>query len=109
MTSVAAQTDPRTAGGGVATTGIPVTVAHDYFTQRGGAERVAAALINSLHPDRVITAVHSPSTTFEIDSDTRVETTFLQLVRRFRRDPRRALPAIPFAWRLVPKVEEGVV
>src|SRR3954451_18137471 len=98
MSSIAAQTGSRVASGGLAMAAIPITVAHDYFTQRGGAERVAAALINALHPDRVITAVHSPSRTFEIDSATRIETTFLQRIRQFRQDPRRALPAIPFAW-----------
>jgi glycosyltransferase involved in cell wall biosynthesis len=88
---------------------IPVTIAHDYFTQRGGAERVAAALINQLRPDRVVTAVHSPERTFGIDAGLAVETTLLQRVSAFRRDPRLALPLIPFAWRLARPVTEGVV
>lgn len=110
MSSVAtAHTRPSRPGGDLGRVSVPVTVAHDYFTQRGGAERVAAVLIEAMQPIRVITAVHSPQSTFAIDTTARVETTFLQRVHRFRVDPRLALPAIPLAWWLVPRVEEGIV
>jgi glycosyltransferase involved in cell wall biosynthesis len=86
----------------------PLTVAHDYFTQRGGAERVAAAIIGALQPDRVVTAVSDPDRTFPLDVEY-VETTMLQRWAAFRADPRRALPLLPLAWNLVPPVTSGVV
>lgn len=87
----------------------PITIAHDYFTQRGGAERVAAALIEAMHPDRVVTALHSPARTFGFGAKQSVETSFLQHIKMFRLDPRRALPAFPAAWRFLKPVREGVV
>lgn len=87
----------------------PITVAHDYFTQRGGAERVAAAIIDAIAPDRVVTALHSPARTFPLRSPERLETSFLQRIRPLRRDPRRALPALPAAWRFLRPVREGVL
>ncbi len=88
---------------------VPVTVAHDYFTQRGGAERVAVALIDAMRPTRVVTALHEPAKTFPIPSREPVETTFLQWVSAFRRDPRRALLVLPAAWRSISPIREGVV
>ncbi|MDH2443038.1 glycosyltransferase [Amnibacterium sp. CER49] len=86
----------------------PLTIAHDYFTQRGGAERVAAALIDALLPDRVVTAVVTPEHTFPLPAG-QVETTMLQQSELFRSDPRRALPLFPLAWSRVPPVTAGVV
>lgn len=91
--------------------GLPasVTVAHDYLTQRGGAERVATTLVDAWGLGRIVTAVHSPRTTFAFDRRTRVETTMLQHFSAFRRDPRLALVILPFAWRSLPPVSEGIV
>ena len=86
----------------------PLTIAHDYFTQRGGAERVAAAMIRALEPDRVVTAVSDPDRTFPLGTEP-IETTMLQRWAAFRADPRRALPLLPLAWNLVPPVTSGVV
>lgn len=91
-----------------ALTGLPITVAHDYFTQLGGAERVAATLVERLRPQRVVTAVWEPSQTFEL-ADSAPETSFLQRFEWARRDPRPALPLLPMAWRLIRPVSEGVV
>src|SRR4051794_40415422 len=80
---------------------LPITVAHDYFTQLGGAERVAATLIARLRPHRVVTAVWEPRQTFALLADVAPETSFLQYFRWARRDPRPALPILPLAWRMV--------
>lgn len=86
-----------------------ITIAHDYFTQRGGAERVAAALISALNPSRVVTAVFSTDSTFPLDTPVKIETTFLQHLRPARRDPRHFLFALPLAWHLLRPVKAGVV
>lgn len=88
---------------------VKITVAHDYFTQRGGAERVAATLISGLQPDRVLTAVLDAPRTFPLPAQVRVETSILQRISIFRHDPRRALPAFPLAWWLLRPVDDGVV
>ncbi|MCU1473901.1 glycosyltransferase [Amnibacterium sp.] len=87
----------------------PITVAHDYFTQRGGAERVACALVDSLDPERVVTALHEADATFAFARRHEVETTILQPFRRLRSDPRLAFLALPFAWRLLAPVTRGTV
>ncbi|MGN6408291.1 MAG: glycosyltransferase [Curtobacterium sp.] len=83
-----------------------VTVAHDYFTQRGGAERVAASLITALRPDEVVTAVVEQGASFPLPIAGR--TSFLQHLPPLRRDPRLALPLLPLAWRLL-RVARGDV
>lgn len=86
----------------------PLTIAHDYFTQRGGAERVASSLIEVLHPERIVTSTHVPERTFPLPAAA-VETSFLQAIPGLRRDPRWALLLLPLAWRSVPPVRSGVV
>lgn len=87
-----------------------VVVAHDYFTQRGGAERVALAIRAALPGDRVLTALHEPAQTFPETRLYDVRTTALQRVGPFRRDPRRALPLLPAAiGRLDPGTADVVV
>ena len=89
--------------------GPTLTFAHDYFTQRGGAERVAAGLIDRLRPNRVIAALHDPIRTYSLPIGTVVETTGLQRVPLFRREPRWALLLLPLVWRRLPVVTEGVL
>lgn len=86
-----------------------ITVAHDYFTQRGGAERVAIALITGMKPERVVTSIYTPESTFDLRPEQKVETTFVQRIAQFRRDPRRAMLALPIAWRLARPVNNGIV
>lgn len=85
-----------------------LTLAHDYFTQRGGAERVAAALAERLSPSQVITALYEPGQTFFID-DSVIKTSPLQRFPFFRRDNRRALPLLALTWALFAPVSEGVL
>jgi glycosyltransferase involved in cell wall biosynthesis len=71
-----------------------VAVVHDYLSQRGGAERVALTIMRAFPQARLITSVYEPSRTFHEFADYAVETTWLNRIPAFRRDPRRALPLI---------------
>jgi glycosyltransferase involved in cell wall biosynthesis len=75
-----------------------VTVAHDYCTQRGGAERVALALLATFSPSTLVTGVHNPAGTFAEFGDYPIRTSALQGCAPFRRDPRLAYPLLAAAW-----------
>jgi len=74
-----------------------IVVAHDYFTQRGGAERVALAIRAALPGRRLFTALHNPAATFREVEQYDVRTSHLQAIPVLRRDPRVALPLLPGA------------
>jgi len=74
-----------------------IVVAHDYFTQRGGAERVALAIRAALPGKRLLTALHNPAATFREVGQYDVRTSHLQAVPGLQRDPRLALPLLPGA------------
>ncbi|RFU21304.1 glycosyltransferase [Geodermatophilus marinus] len=76
-----------------------LALAHDYLTQRGGAERVALALAMEFADAPLYTSVYNPHGTFPEFACVDVRTSFLQSVERFRRDPRAAFPLLPAAWR----------
>jgi glycosyltransferase involved in cell wall biosynthesis len=86
-----------------------VVVAHDYLTQRGGAERVARELAAALHAERFVTSAYDPKRTFDDFAHIEVQCSFLGKVPFLRSDPRRALPILPLIWRLMPPVEAEVV
>lgn len=75
-----------------------VVIAHDYLTQRGGAERTVLALAQAFPGARVLTSVYSPAATFPEFADIEVDTLWLQRVPAFRRDPRLAFPVLARAW-----------
>lgn len=75
----------------------PIAIAHDYLTQRGGAERVVLAL-HRMFPDAPIyTTLYDPETTFPEFADATVVTSPLNRIGLFRRNHRLALPVLPFA------------
>jgi glycosyltransferase involved in cell wall biosynthesis len=89
-----------------------VVVAHDYFTQRGGAERVALALYREFARDTtLVTSVVQPQGTFPEVARLPVRTSWLQRLKWAVRDPRLALPLLPAAWSSlqVPADEADVV
>lgn len=87
-----------------------VTVAHDYCTQRGGAERVALTLLGAFPGSELVTALHEPERTFAEFGQHSVRTSSLQRVAALRRDPRRAFPLLDRAWdRLSVGESEAVV
>lgn len=77
---------------------IDVGVAHDYLTQRGGAERVALYLARGIGKGRLVTAFWEPRQTYPV-GDVRVATSPWNRIRCLRADPRRALPVLPTIWR----------
>ncbi|PVW02154.1 glycosyl transferase family 1 [Microbacterium sp. Gd 4-13] len=86
-----------------------VVVAHDYLTQRGGAERVALELAQQLGASEVVTSAYHPGQTFDGFSDFSVRQSADPLVRLLRKDPRRALPFLARAWDRMPPVDADVV
>lgn len=75
-----------------------VVIAHDYVTQRGGAERTVLGLLAAFPGARLLTSVYNPSTTFPEFQDHDIETLWLDRVPLFRRDPRLAFPWLAKAW-----------
>lgn len=86
-----------------------IVLAHDYLTQRGGAERVALALANELRPAQFVTSVYNPRSTFSEFESTRPSVSFLQRWRFARNDPRVALPFLPIAWSRRKRIDADVV
>ncbi|MDT0166892.1 glycosyltransferase [Actinotalea sp. AC32] len=75
-----------------------LALAHDYLTQRGGAERVALLLTKVFPGAPLYTSVYNPTTTFDGFGDVDIRVSRLQRVAAFRKDPRLALLALPNAW-----------
>jgi len=75
-----------------------VVIAHDYLSQRGGAERVVLSLLRAFPGARVVSSVYAPNQTYAEFQQFDVETSFLNRVPAFRRDPRLALPVLAKAW-----------
>lgn len=78
-------------------TAAQIAIAHDYLTQKGGAERVVLAL-HRMWPDAPIyTTFYDPEGTFPEFRDAHIVTSPLNRVGLLRKDPRRALPLLPLA------------
>jgi glycosyltransferase involved in cell wall biosynthesis len=75
-----------------------VVIAHDYLTQRGGAERVVLALLQAFPDARVVTSVYDPEGTFPEFAEADIETLFLQRIPPLVHEPRRAFPLLPVAF-----------
>lgn len=77
-----------------------MALAHDYLTQRGGAERALLALGRAFPDAPLYTTVHEPSTTYADFGEHELHTTALQRIGPLRRNPRLALPVLaPFVER----------
>lgn len=74
----------------------PLAIAHDYLTQRGGAERVVLALHRQYPDAPIYTLFYEPDATFPEFRDATIITSPLNRVGVLRRDPRKALPLLPF-------------
>ncbi|WP_211357034.1 glycosyltransferase [Nocardioides rubriscoriae] len=74
-----------------------IAIAHDYLTQRGGAERVVLAL-SRIFPDApIFTTLYEPDQTYDEFRGLDIRVSALNQVRLFRRDHRRALPFLAWA------------
>lgn len=69
-----------------------VVIAHDYLTQRGGAERVVLALVEAFPGARVVTSVYAADRTFPEFRNVEIDT--LLPARLFGRDARLAFPVL---------------
>lgn len=74
-----------------------LALAHDYLTQRGGAERVVRAMCD-LFPDATLkTLMYEPSATFASFCEVDVQTSWLNGVGWLRRHYRAAMPILALA------------
>lgn len=78
----------------------PVTLVHDYITQRGGAERVVLALHNAFPRAPIVTALFRPKSSFPEFGAADVRSSLLNRLPALRRNPQLALAVLPLAWSL---------
>lgn len=74
-----------------------VAIAHDYLTQRGGAERVVLAMLRAFPDATVHTTLYDPDGTFPEFRDADIRVSPLNRIGLLRRNHRAALPFLPFA------------
>jgi len=74
-----------------------VAIAHDYLTQRGGAERVVLSMLSAFPDAPLYTLLYEPATTFPEFSTAEVRPSPLNRVAAFRRNHRLALPVLAAA------------
>ena len=74
-----------------------VAIAHDYLTQRGGAERVVLAMSRAFPDAPIHTTLYNPSTTFPEFVDKNIVVSPLNRIGVLRRHHRLALPLLPWA------------
>jgi glycosyltransferase involved in cell wall biosynthesis len=98
----------------VSTPGFPVgrprvAIAHDYLTQRGGAERVVLALHRAFPDATIHTTLYDPAGTYPEFRDARVVVSPINRIGALRRDHRAALPLLPYAVSHLPVDADVVV
>ena len=71
-----------------------VAIAHDYLTQRGGAERVVLSLMKAFPGAPVHTTLYDPEGTYPEFADADIRTSPLNRIGPLRRDHRLALPLL---------------
>lgn len=76
---------------------VRVAIAHDYLTQRGGAERVVLAMSRAFPEAPIYTTFYDPRGTFPEYAHLDVRTSWLNRIRYLRRHHRVALPLFPWA------------
>lgn len=74
-----------------------IAIAHDYLTQRGGAERVVLAMLRTFPDATIYTTLYHPDDTYEEFRTARIVTSPLNRIPIFRRDHRLALALLPHA------------
>lgn len=74
---------------------VRVAIAHDYLTQRGGAERVVLAMARAFPDAPIYTTLYDPLQTFPEFADLDVRPSWLNKIRYLRRHHRSALPFLP--------------
>lgn len=74
-----------------------VAIAHDYLTQRGGAEKVVLSMSKAFPDAPIYTLLYDPEGTYPEFADRDVRVSPLNRVSLFRKHHRAALPVLPFA------------
>ncbi|MBA5845641.1 glycosyltransferase family 4 protein [Gordonia amicalis] len=74
-----------------------VAIAHDYLTQRGGAERVVLSLSRAFPDAPIYTLLYEPDQTYDEFRGKTIITSPVNRVAALRTDHRSALPVLPFA------------
>jgi glycosyltransferase involved in cell wall biosynthesis len=85
-----------------------VALAHDYLTQRGGAERVVLSLLKAFPEAPIYTSLYDPEGTYPEFRGADVRTSPLDRLPFLRRDHRLALPLLARTFSKT-KVEDDVV
>ena len=87
----------------------PVTLAHDYLTQRGGAERVFLSMARAFPDSPLLTTLYEPDRTYQEFAGHEIRVSSLQQVALFRRHFKTALPFYPAAIRSMGPVAARVL
>lgn len=74
-----------------------VAIAHDYLTQRGGAEKVVLSMSKAFPDAPIYTLLYEPDGTYPEFADRDVRVSPLNRVPLFRKHHRVSLPVLPFA------------
>ena len=82
------------------TTSSPLTIAiaHDYLTQRGGAERVVLAFCHAFPEAEIHTSLYDAAGTFPEFHSRTIKLLWLDRLSPLRRRHRLAFPLLPAAW-----------
>lgn len=78
-----------------------IALAHDYLTQRGGAERVLLSLARAFPEAPIYTTLYNSQTTYPEFSDHDIRVSPINKINYFRRNHRAALPILPLATRAI--------
>ena len=88
---------------------VRVAIAHDYLTQRGGAERVVLSILRAFPDADIYTTVYDPDATFPEFRYARIFTTTMNRHTAVRRDHRLGLPFYPHAVGSAPAIDADVL
>ncbi|MCQ4120902.1 glycosyltransferase [Rhodococcus tibetensis] len=74
-----------------------IAIAHDYLTQRGGAEKVVLAMARAFPEAPIYTTLYESATTFPEFAGMDIRTSPLNKIAVVRQHHRAGLPVLPFA------------
>ena len=86
-----------------------IAIAHDYLTQRGGAERVVLAMHRAFPEATIYTTLYDPEGTFPEFKEAKIVTSPLNRIGFLRKNHRMALPLLPIASSLLKVPAERAV
>ena len=72
-----------------------VAIAHDYLTQRGGAEKVVLSMSRAFPNAPIYTMLYDPGNTYPEFADLDVRVSKFNMVAPLRKNHRAALPVLP--------------